>query len=186
MDKKAIREKYKALRLTLSQDEIDSLSMAIANNTLQLPIWKATNYHIFLPIEKKNEVNTTYILHILQGRDKSVIIPKVNFKTLDMTHYLLQENTTLRLSKYGIPEPTSGLTITPDQIDVVFVPLLAFDSVGNRVGYGKGFYDQFLAQCAPNTIFVGLSLFAAEKNIAHSSNDIPLHYCVSPSQAYSF
>ena len=186
MDKKAIRKKYKALRLTLNQDEIDSQSMAIANNTLQLPIWEATNYHIFLPIDAKNEVNTEFILHILQGRDKSVILPKVNFETFEMEHYLLQENTELRLSTYGIPEPVSGISITPDQIDVVFVPLLAYDSSGNRVGYGKGFYDRFLAQCHPKAIFVGLSLFPVEENIVHSSNDIPLHYCVNPSQVHAF
>jgi len=186
MDKKTLRAKYTALRLALNQDEIDSQSIAIANMALQLPIWEATNYHIFLPIDQKNEVNTEYILHILHGRDKSIIIPKVNFETLEMEHYLLQENTELILSKYGIPEPISGIPIKPDQIDVVFVPLLGYDSFGNRVGYGKGFYDRFLAECRPKTIFVGLSLFTAEEMIAHSSDDIPLHYCVSPLQVYSF
>ena len=186
MEKAALRKKYKELRLRLHQDEMDSRSMAIANNLLQLPIWEATNYHIFLPIEGKKEVNTEFILHILQGRDKSIIIPKVHFKTFEMEHYLLQENTELHISAYGIPEPISGIKITPDQIDVVFVPLLAFDTLGNRVGYGKGFYDRFLVQCAAKTIFVGLSCFAAEEIIAHSADDIPLHYCVNPSQVYAF
>jgi len=186
MDKNAIREKYKALRLALSQDEIDSQSIAIANNALQLPIWEATNYHIFLPIDGKNEVNTEFLLHILQGRDKSVIIPKVDFESLEMKHYLLQENTELRISKYGIPEPISGITIMPDQIDIIFVPLLAYDSSGNRIGYGKGFYDRFLAQCSPKAIFVGLSLFSTEEKIDASPTDIPLKYCVNPKQVYAF
>lgn len=186
MDKSAFRKKYKALRLTLSEEEIDSQSMAIANNALQLPIWEATNYHIFLPIDQKKEVNTEFILHILQGRDKSVIIPKVNFKTFELEHYLLQENTEIAVSNYGIPEPISGITIAPDQIEVVFVPLLAYDTFGNRIGYGKGFYDRFLAQCPPKAIFVGLSLFPSEEKIEPSPKDIPLHYCVSPSQVYSF
>ena len=186
MDKATLRKKYKLLREKYSPEEIDQQSIAIANNCLELPIWNATNYHLFLPISNKKEVNTEFILQILQGRDKSVILPKVDFKTSELTHYLLQENTELRLSAYGIPEPTSGITIHPETIDVVFVPLLAFDSFGNRVGYGKGFYDRFLAQCGPNAIFVGLSLFDSEKYIAHSSNDIPLHYCVCPSQVHAF
>ena len=186
MDKSAFRKKYKALRLLLSQEEIDSKSITIANNALQLPIWEATNYHIFLPIDQKKEVNTEFILHILQGRDKSVIVPKVNFKTFELEHFLLQENTAIAVSNYGIPEPISGIAIAPDQIDVIFVPLLAYDSFGNRVGYGKGFYDRFLAQCTSKAIFVGLSLFSSEEKIESSPTDIPLHYCVSPSRIYSF
>jgi 5-formyltetrahydrofolate cyclo-ligase len=48
---------------------------------------------------------------------------------------------------------------------VVFVPLLAFDKKGNRVGYGKGFYDAFLSKCKPETIKIGLSFFEAEETI---------------------
>lgn len=186
MEKAVIRKKYQTLRSALSQETIDNFNIQIANNILELPIWSGTTYHIFLPIEGKKEVDTEYILHILQGRDKSIIVPKVNFKTFELEHYLLQENTTLQLSAYGIPEPTSGIVLNPDQFDVVFVPLLAYDTLGNRIGYGKGFYDRFLAQCSPTTKFVGLSFFKPEKIITASSTDIPLHYCVSPSQVFSF
>ena len=48
---------------------------------------------------------------------------------------------------------------------MVFVPLLAFDKAGNRVGYGKGFYDLFLSECRQDVIKVGLSFFEAEEEI---------------------
>ena len=80
------------------------------------------------------------------------------------------------------------LTVCPvSMIDVVFVPLLAFDTNGNRVGYGKGFYDKFLSQCQPETIKIGLSFFEAEEEIADVyQDDIRLDYCVTPNKIYDF
>src|SRR5690606_29706561 len=104
-------------------------------------------------------VNTDYLLHILQGKDKSIVASKADFEKGEMAHFLLQENTVLKASEYGIPEPISGIELSPELLDVVFVPLLAYDKIGHRVGYGKGFYDRFLAKCNKNAVFVGLSFF---------------------------
>lgn len=186
MDKKALRKKYKQLRLQLSSNDIDDRSLAIANKALELPIWEQTNYHIFLPIIEKREVETAYLLHVLQGRDKTVFVPKTHFETYTMQHILLQENTRIKISEYGIPEPESGIAVSASQIEVVFIPLLAFDLKGNRIGYGKGFYDRFLEQCSPNTLFVGLSFFEAENTIPVLPTDIPLHYCITPQKNYNF
>jgi len=125
-------------------------------------------------------------MHILQGRDKSIVVPKVSKGTSTMTHILLQDNTVLKPSDYGVPEPLSGFEINPLQIDVVFVPLLAFDVVGNRLGYGGGFYDRFLSQCKPEAIFIGLSYFEPEEKIPIALTDIPLHFCVTPNKVYKF
>ena len=186
MDKAALRKKYTVLRNKLSASEIETMSMEIANIALQLPIWNKTNYHIFFPISEKKEVNTEYVLHILQGRDKSIIVPKANFATGEMSHILLQENTILKTSAYGITEPKDGFEVSPTQIDVVFVPLLAYDLLGNRVGYGKGFYDRFLAQCSKNTQFIGLSFFSPEEKILYENIDIPLNYCITPEKFFTF
>jgi 5-formyltetrahydrofolate cyclo-ligase len=70
---------------------------------------------------------------------------------------------------------------------VVFVPLLAFDSFGNRVGYGKGFYDKFLSECHAETIKIGLSFFEPEELIADVfDNDVKLDYCVTSEHVYTF
>lgn len=185
-DKKLLRKSYKKLRENLSEDNIEAMSLEIANQALKLPIWDKTYYHIFLPISHKKEVNTEYIMHILQGKDKSIVISKADFQTGEMDHYLLQENTILKMSKYGILEPEAGIEIPPENIDVVFVPLLAFDEKGNRIGYGKGFYDRFLEKCSKDTLFVGLSFFEPEPKIAIESTDIPLHFCITPRKNYAF
>ncbi|MFC7356308.1 5-formyltetrahydrofolate cyclo-ligase [Jejudonia soesokkakensis] len=186
MDKKTLRKKYFALRKQVSNSAIEEMSLEIANKSLELPIWGKTNYHIYLPISEKKEVNTEYLLHILQGKDKSVVISKANFETMKMTHFLLQENTVLETSAYGITEPKDGFEVSPSQIEVVFVPLLAYDTFGNRVGYGKGFYDRFLAECETTTQFVGLSFFPPEEKILHENIDIPLNYCITPEKIFMF
>ena len=185
--KSTIRNRYRELRNTLSSDDISSKSIAIANQLLNLPIWNHSVFHLFFSIEKLKEVQTEYILHILQGRDKDVVIPKSDFATGQLSHYILSDSTTLLINDWGIPEPKSGIQIQPNQIDVVFVPLLACDTSGNRIGYGKGFYDRFLRQCKPETIRIGLSFFSPEKTIFPTNRmDEKIHYCITDSNIYSF
>ncbi|MDY2586309.1 5-formyltetrahydrofolate cyclo-ligase [Winogradskyella aquimaris] len=187
MTKSEIRKKYKAFRKSLSFDQVDDFSLSIANRLLQLDIWDSSCYHIFLSIEEQKEVNTEFILNILAGKDKNIVISKSNFDDISMTHYLLTDGTKIKKNNYNIPEPVDGIEIKSSQIDVVFIPLLAFDNSGNRIGYGKGFYDRFLSECKPETIKIGLSFFDAEaEHFETSENDIKLDYCVTPNQIYRF
>lgn len=187
MNKSDLRVTYKALRKLLSENEIEEMSLAIANKLLRLPIWDKTYFHVFLPITEQKEVDTEYILHVLSGKDKEIIISKSDFKTCSMTHFLLTENTTIKKNQYHIPEPVDGIEVPSHKIQVVFVPLLAFDTKGNRVGYGKGFYDKFLSECKPETIKIGLSFFEAEETITDVfENDVKLDYVVTPNTIYTF
>jgi len=186
MNKKDLRSIYKQKRRALDQSTIDSLSLKIAHQTLELPVWEASFYHLFLTIKHLKEVETEPLMGILFGKDKNVVVPKSNISTCEMTHYLLTDNTTIKPNIWNIPEPQNGVEIQTDQIQVVFVPLLAFDSTGHRVGYGKGFYDLFLKSC-PKAIKIGLSFFdAVDKIEDKTKNDIPLDYCVTPTQIYHF
>ncbi|OOG73390.1 5-formyltetrahydrofolate cyclo-ligase [Flavobacterium sp. A45] len=187
MLKKELRQKYKVLRQNITTTEIETLSLAIANEILKLPIWNKTYFHVFLPIEEQKEVNTEFILHLLSGKDKEIVISKSDFATREMTHFLLTDNTRIQKNEYNIPEPVDGLEVPAKKIDVVFVPLLAYDQKGNRVGYGKGFYDKFLSQCKPETIKIGLSFFEPEEMIEDVfESDVLLDYCVCPNEVYEF
>lgn len=191
MLKKEIRTKYKNLRKELTENDIEDKSLAIANRLLSLNIWDKIYYHTFLSITELREINTEYILHILSGKDKEIVISRTEINPQRMIHFLLTENTKIKKNNYNIPEPVDGSEASEEvpsqKIDVVFVPLLAFDKKGNRVGYGKGFYDDFLAECKPETIKIGLSFFEVEEEIEDiSENDIRLNYCVTPSKVYSF
>ena len=187
MDKKELRKKYKTLRKNLSEDTIEEWSLKIANQLIRLDIWQHSFYHLFLPIESQKEINTEYILQVLAGKDKNIVLSKSDFETREMTHFLLTDNTRIKKNTYDIPEPVDGLEVPVSKIEVVFVPLLAFDEKGNRVGYGKGFYDKFLAECKPEILKIGLSFFESEKVISDVLNtDIQLDLCVTPTKVYNF
>ncbi len=191
MTKKELRIHYKNLRQQLSQTDVAEKSLAIANKILALPVWDKDYFHVFLPISEFREVDTEFLLHILSGKDKHILVSRSDFETRQMTHFLLTDNTRIKKNQYGIPEPVDGSEgseeIKPEKIDVVFVPLLAFDDSGNRVGYGKGFYDKFLAECRTDAVKIGLSFFEAVapwEDVFES--DVKLDYCVTPERIYTF
>lgn len=185
--KKELREKYKNLRKELTPVQRDEMSLEIANQALSLDIWNYKYYHIFLPIERLKEVDTQYLLSVLGGKDKNVVISTADFTHTTMTHYLLTDSTKIVLNKYGIPEPEEGIEIAATKLDVVFIPLLAYDKQGNRIGYGKGFYDRFLAQCRPDVLKVGISYFEPSAHLIDTNTqDIGLNYCISPKKVFDF
>ena len=186
MDKSSLRVKYKTKRQALTDDLIEQKSLEIANQLLPLSIWSYTRFHLFLSSTKKREINTAYILTLLFGKDKEVVVPKME-KESQLTHFLLTDNTPIHINSFGIPEPKNGIPVDPSLLEVVFVPLLAFDSKGNRIGYGKGFYDRFLTQCSEDCIKIGLSFFPPESNLIDiEPTDVRLDYCVTPEKIYQF
>ena len=186
MDKSQIRKRYKKLRKELSETEVMDKSLLIANRCIELPIWEKQIFHLFLSLEDQNEVDTALILTLLQGKDKEVVVPKI-IDPEQLQHILLTDQTPFQKNSLGIPEPVSGIQIEPSKIDVVFVPLLAFDNKGNRIGYGKGYYDRFLARCKPECIKIGLSFYEVEQDsFPMEATDIPLDYCVTPEQLFRF
>ena len=86
MDKKELRKKYKTLRQTLSEKEIEDKSLAIANQLIRMKIWDKLYYHLFLTIAEQKEIDTEFILQVLAGKDKEIVISKCEFSTLGMIH----------------------------------------------------------------------------------------------------
>jgi 5-formyltetrahydrofolate cyclo-ligase len=99
----------------------------------------------------------------------------------------IDKNSTLVANRYNIMEPLHGELVDPLMIDVVFVPLLAFDMKGYRVGYGKGFYDRFLQRCSEDVVKIGFSYFEAVSTISDVHEyDVPLNFCITPMRVYEF
>ena len=143
--------------------------------------------HIFLPIEGKREVDTWPIIDRLRREHEHIrlSIPKVNGSELE--NFYFEGIHQLKKNKWGIMEPEQGVPTPTDKIDMVIVPLLAFDKLGNRVGYGKGFYDRFLVECRFGCKRVGLSLFQPIEKIEDANeNDVALSSCVNSERLYNF
>ena len=184
--KENLRTLFLEKRLTLSQTFREESSLSIANLCLKLPIWRFEYFHLFLPITKKAEVNTSFILTLLQARNKNIVLPKVNSGD-SLTSILFTDSTNIIKNKWEIPEPERGIPIAPSMLDAVFIPLLGYDTFGNRVGYGKGFYDDFLKSCKPNILKIGLSFFEPIRKIQGiRPEDIPLNYCITPERIHYF
>lgn len=146
--------------------------------------------HIFMPIRKHAEIDTFSILSFFKYNfpELKIVIPRTNFETLEMENVLYDhEYTILRRNKFDIPEPIYGKLIPSEQIDLVFIPLLAFDKLGNRAGYGKGFYDRFLIGCRPDVKKIGLSFFEPVDEITDLNKfDIKLDSCICPNKIRDF
>jgi len=145
--------------------------------------------HCFLPITKNREVDTWPVIRRLQEAQIRVAVPKSDLQTNRMEHFLLKSDTLCRENAWGIPEPVgeSLVRIPEQEIDVVLLPLMAFDQKGERVGYGKGYYDRFLASCRPGTLRLGLSLFDPVEEITDISPlDVRLDAAITPDRIWIF
>lgn len=183
MKKKELRKLYKEKRRSISSEIREEMSRSIAERLLSKFDITGYNISIFIPIARLMEINTW---HIIENVDANFILPVVKEEG-SLKHIIYEGQEQLEISSWGIPEPTHGIEIEPENIEMVLVPLLVCDESGNRVGYGKGFYDQFLASCNPDCIFIGLSYFPPIEGIQDvHSNDIPLHFCITPDEVISF
>ena len=190
MDKAALRKYYLAKRSQLDEDELNRLNEKVKHqfllffNNLQVNV-----VHTFLPIIRKKEIDTSSILEAMKATmpDLKVVVSKSNMQTREMTSYLFDEDTLLETNKWGIPEPANAQEVDDLEIDLILVPLLAFDKSGHRVGYGMGFYDRFLKKCRKDIIKVGLCLEPPVAAIpdAHAY-DVTLDYCVTPERVWVF
>jgi 5-formyltetrahydrofolate cyclo-ligase len=186
MTKSELRKKSTELRRSLSAAQLQGLSLRLLENFKKLDLSSINTIHIFLPIEEKKEPDTFLIIEWLRETKPGIkiLVPKADFDSLSMTHHMLTDHKDLQKNIFNILEPQQSAAHT-GEIDLVLVPLLAFDLRGYRVGYGKGFYDRFLRGI--DTIKLGVSLFEAVDEITDAdAHDIPLDGCITPYRRYDF
>ncbi|MGX5818995.1 5-formyltetrahydrofolate cyclo-ligase [Chitinophaga lutea] len=190
LTKKDIRKTYLARRLALGEEETASLNAALLDQCRTLDLGTPTFVHLFLPIAAKREVDTYPVADWLRAAYPGVqlVLSRSYLATGNMQHFRWDDQTRLVENAWGIPEPVSGRIVAPKDIDVVFVPMLAFDSAGHRVGYGKGMYDEFLRQCREDVRSIGLSLFPPLPGLIEDAydGDVPMDTIVTPEQIYYF
>ena len=184
-DKTFLRSHYKKKRLSLTKQEVDHLSQRVCKQLDKLNIWKFKHYHIFISISKNNELDTSSIIYKLKSEQKIIIVPKISNN--ELVHVAINNETEFSLNEYGIEEPSNGNHFIIENLDLIFIPLLAFDLEGHRVGYGKGYYDKFLKLTNNSSLKIGLSFFDPINKIQDiDDNDVKLDYCITPTQVHKF
>ena len=214
--KSDLRQQFLAARKALAADEVERRSLAIAQllynrivpGWANRPTFVATDidllaqpdstrlyFHTFLPIVRQNEVNTWPIIHRIwrEFPKITIAVSVTNPVNQSLTNYELTPETILIENRWGIPEPVANeqqsdlSAVSSEQFGMVFIPLLAFDLHGHRVGYGEGYYDRFLAECHPDCLKVGLSLFEPVELIDDiEETDVPLNTCITPERVFAF
>ncbi|MCZ4224137.1 5-formyltetrahydrofolate cyclo-ligase [Pedobacter rhodius] len=186
MLKAEIRKQALKERLAISEAEYESLNNDLLNKFTDLDFSAVKTLHIFLPIKEKKEPNTFLLIGWLAENhpEIKIIVPKADFETTLMTNHEYLGVDDLSKNLYNILEPQKGV-IHDGEVDMVLVPLLAFDKRGYRVGYGKGFYDRFLENI--NAQKIGLSLRPATDKIDDvNEHDIRLNFCLTPTETIKF
>ena len=179
------RQLFKKHRSELTDNEVKDLNKAIFINLLKTDLFKKTYYHIYLSNSLNNEVETDEVIKLLFKKNKRVYVPKIMGENL--IHIEINKNTSYSENQFSVREPSSANTSDPKIFDVVFIPLLAYDKSGERVGYGGGYYDRFLLNTKKNVLKVGLSFYEpVEKILNVEEHDIKLDYVITPKIVYNF
>ncbi len=190
MTKEELRKIYLQKRRSLSDVEYERLSIQICENFFnQVDLSFIKVLHIFIPIEKNREPDTIFIIERIQKKFPyiNLVVPRVNHVTEEMENFRFEGFHQLEKNKWNILEPKEGNRIESQEIDMVLIPLLAFDEEGHRVGYGKGYYDKLLSKCKSDCKRIGLSLLDPIKKIEDINPlDGKLHACITPSKTWNF
>lgn len=185
LTKKELRTIYKEKRMALSQDEVNFLSKKIFEQfILQFNIIENQKVNVFLPIEKFNEINTQIFIDYFFDKNVRVFVPKIQGE--NMISVEIFPNSELVINSWGIKEPISNIDANVE-LDYVLTPLLYCDQSGNRVGYGKGFYDSFFYGNSKIHNKIGLNFFSPNEGIADVfQKDVALDGLITPSEYIDF
>jgi len=170
----------------LSSDEAFLLSEKIFENFINYfkPV-SGCKVHIFITIEKFKEIDTQIFINYFLSRNIRIFVPKiVDTKLISVEIF---KDTKFEMNNWDISEPVSNEDSGDLDFNYVVTPLLYCDQKGNRVGYGKGFYDGFFESISPETKKIGVNYFNPDELIDDVwENDIPLDYLVTPTDVLSF
>ncbi|SEH34638.1 5-formyltetrahydrofolate cyclo-ligase [Chryseobacterium culicis] len=186
MLKAELRKKYTQKRKALPRDEAFLLSEKIFENFVQyFRPEESEKVHVFIPILARREIDTQIFIDYFLARNIRVYVPKiVGNKLLNIEIF---EDTLFETNNWGISEPVSSEDSGESAFDYVITPLLYCDRKGNRVGYGKGFYDGLFQSISVEAKKIGVNYFGPDEYVDDVwENDIPLDYLVTPVEVLSF
>lgn len=191
MLKKQAKDFFLQKRKQYSLNEIEAKSKQICKLFFdEISLISIKNIHCFLPIVSQNEVNTYFVINYLLENHPNITIsvPWCDERDNSMKSFVYQPNKLIK-NKWNIeePDPQTAVEINQSSIDMVLVPLVVFDIQGHRVGYGKGFYDRFLAKCKPDIVKIGLCFEnPIDKIVDTHIHDVVLDICITPHAKYIF
>lgn len=189
-DKHSLRDKLRQQRRALPEEERILASQGLLNIAKQCHLFQA-HQRIACYVAHDGEIDPQLILHYAWQLGKNCYLPVLP-KNSELMHFIqVEQQHALVKNHYGISEPSFDLKleIAPAELDLVLVPLVAFDKVGHRLGRGKGYYDKcfsFLKNPSiTKPILIGVAYQFQYLDVLPSmSHDIPLNGVLTEKQFY--
>ena len=172
MNKTELRAQIRQQKRAMTQQQIERASRELGEKFAACEQYaKAKTIYGYMPYNQ--EVRTVPLLERAMKDGKQVAVPKVYGDT--MRFILVTDLTAMEKSDFGIPEPVADGPVANDPHALVLMPGLAFTAQGDRMGYGGGYYDKFLAQ-EPQHPTVALCYdFQLVENLPTEEYDVPVH-----------
>lgn len=191
MKKEDIRKLYKEKRACLSLKQRVKMDDLLLIQFQQAAIDIPSLIMTYSPIAGLNEfdpqVITDYCYFKNPGQQLFYPVMLDGKKHPEIISVIVHDETVFQTNKYGIEEPIDGIDMFPTEIDLVIVPLLSFDIYGNRVGYGKGYYDRFLRRCRKDCVKIGFSYFEPIDQVEDVNKfDVKLDFGITPNSIFAF
>jgi len=169
--RKSLRKHRQALSLRTQKETSKKITRLISN---RLFFQRASNLAFYLPFD--GEVNPMGLCSLANNLGKKCFLPQITDKTL-IFKYFIPDRTELQKNGFNIFEPVSTESIPVETLDVVFMPLVAFDKHGNRIGMGKGYYDQTFSEKSKwrkKPLLIGIAHSFQEANLQPHPKDVPM------------
>lgn len=181
-EKSRLRKQVLAYRKLLSIAEYDQRCEALLRRCVDLLEKKNIQvFHVFLPIQKNKEPNTWPLLDWAKTSNRTAIVSATDFESETMSHYVVDDSLKFESDRFGIPTPMNGQFADLQKVQLVFIPLLAADLSGNRIGYGKGYYDRLLPQMPAEVLKIGINLAPLFDDFPFAeAHDVRLDGCITP------
>lgn len=173
MDKSEIRRKIRNLRLMLSEIEKEQAAAEVFDRLEKTAAFMLAE-NVLMYHSLPDELSTRNFLKKWSGR-KHFFLPRVNGVNLDILPY---DESRLELGAFHIEEPTGNDTVSPEDLELIIVPAVAYDRQGNRLGRGKGFYDRLLNTAKATKIGVGYE-FQLLDELPTEPHDIPVDMVIT-------
>jgi len=190
LDRQAIRKKIRHMRQSLSDEQQQRAAEQVAEHALNfVPIQQAQNIALFLSVD--GELNTRPLIAKLWQQKKQVYLPVLHpFCRGQLLFVRYDANTQLQANRLRIPEPplTPGTLLPLSELEVVLMPLVAFDHHGNRLGMGGGFYDRTLQNWRQQRFVpIGLAHDCQQvDDLPVAEWDVPLSAMITPSKLWQW
>ena len=188
--KDSLRKEISLKRKNLSKKErLDSEKSLVQLWESVGDSYKKNKVALYWPIN--GEVATNALISYFFSNGSKCFLPVISNneenKLIDFA--LFEEQSRLVKNRFGIPEPNKSKIIDLNQLDIIFLPCVCFDSRGNRIGMGGGFYDKtlsYLSKKEKTKLIILAYDFQEVESCLPESHDIKADACLTPNQYLNF